>query len=671
MKDFDLEFRLGYDGEAAGDKVHLFAGGRKADAELKLDDSQLETYRDAIEAGGCTKDIVAEMGCLLWSALMAGDVGKLFEDLRGENGPETRFCLYLRIEDYLGSEKLERMPWEALYEENTDGGAKFLARNSGFSIARTPFGRDPEPVAPPPLAGSLKVLVVIPKGSGLANVEREFKNIEAALVAARLTPVLEKLSGDVTPARLRAKIGSQSWDVFHFIGHGRTKARSSAEEAMNPGDPVPLHTEVCLNDDAGGEQWMDGGDLADLFKGTGLRLAVLSCCLAGAAVTGRKLSGLGPAFLNIGARAVVAMRYPIGDGYANDFTMEFYAKLFNGKEPGRVDLAVECAREALYYDRSGDDGRPFITPVLFLAGDPRIFDLSERAVAVEPLAPPSAPAAEVRASLPEPLVKALAEGRLVPVIGPRVLTAEAARTGPPIPDAGQVARALADQFKYPRMEDFELAEAGDWMDSLLLQWVCQCFQNQRWDLAEAVAGIYEDAEPPALLGRIAEWNIPGAFYLHFDKLLAGAFRARDRKFRMVDGVKRSVSPGEYPLLINVKGSIRDHGSLVLTEAEHGRLWDDLAAMEPDVLNLVRGYSGQSSRSLFFLGVSPRDPLVKRLFSKLAENWAGVLQEGSVFFLCRAGEGRDPYWDPFKVAWIEDDLEDVVNRLTALQPGGAR
>jgi hypothetical protein len=317
-------------------------------------------------------------------------------------------------------------------------------------------------------------------------------------------------------------------------------------------------------------------------------------------------------------------------------------------------------------------GRPFITPVLFLAGDPLVFDLSGRPVplAASATAPPPSPA--VRVHLPDRLVQAFAEGRLVPVIGPRVLTAGAVRSGLPIADAGEVARALARRFSYPRMEDFTACETvGDWMDSFLLQWVCQRFCDQRREIAKAVDEMYRGAPPPALLVRIAGWNVPGAFYLHFDGLLEEAFAASNRKVRVVDGVKRPASQGDQPLLVHVKGNFRDWSSLVLTEDEHNRLWDDVGAMDQDVLNLVRGYSGQSSRSLLFLGANPRDPLVKRLFSKLAENWAGVHQEGSVFFLCGAGEKGDPYWDQFKVQWIEADLEDVVNGLTGAQPGGGR
>lgn len=658
MKDFNLDFRLYFDGDAGGYQVHLTADGREARAPLDFTDPRLQLSREAIEENNCSKEVLREVGSQLWSALMAGEVGELFETLRQENGRDVRYAFRLRLEDPGGSEEVELMPWEALYEENPRGGAKFLANHPGFVIVRTPFGRAPSPPAPPlaPPLRPLRVLVVVPEGSGLGNVEREWKNVEAALAQAGMPVAVERLAGGVTPARLREKLRSQDWDVFHFIGHGRADRG---------------RTEIRINSEEGEEFWMDGGDLADLFQGTGLRLAVLNCCLGATPVKGRRLTGMGPAFLNAGAPAVVAMRYEIGDREANDFAKELYRELFLGREPGRVDLAVESARESLYINQPEDVGRPFITPVLFLAGDPRIFDLGDRPAARTATVPVVAPAA-TRMALPDRLVQAFSAGRLVPVIGPRVLTAGAVRSGLPIADAGEVARSLARRFSYPRMEDFTACETiGDWMDSFLLQWVCQRFCDQRREIAKAVDEMYRGVAPPALLLHIAGWNVPGAFYLHFDGLLEEAFASGNRKVRVVDGVRRPVSQGDQPLLVHVKGNFRDWSSLVLTEDEHNRLWDDVGSMDQDVLNLVRGYSGQSSRSLFFLGANPRDPLVKRLFSKLAENWAGAHQEGSVFFLCGAGEKGDPYWDQFKVQWIEADVEDVVNGLTGVPWGGAR
>ncbi|HEY2290540.1 MAG TPA: CHAT domain-containing protein [Thermoanaerobaculia bacterium] len=659
MENVELALRL-FVGGSGVRQVHLAVAGREAEAPLDLDltDGNLRKALNDVEYDVCSKETLRYMGSLLWSALMTGAVGELFAAVRKE-GRDARHLLRLCVE----RSELDLLPWEALYEDGgPQGGVRFLATDPSYTIIRAPLAVAPAG-EPSPLDGPLRILAVIPSGSGL-NVGREVQNLEDCVDRVSDRVVLERLAGQVTPSRLRDKLRDGRWDVFHFIGHGQQSSTSGRTE-------VRLNNEEALNEDF----WLDGESLAGLFKGTGVRLAVLNCCRSGTTVEGRRLSGLAPSLLSAGVPAVVAMRYEIGDREANSFARELYQELLAGREPGRVDEAVESARVALELSQPEDVGRPFITPSLFLAGSPRIFTFasSSPAPAAAPFAvtfvPAGAPAA-APAGLPPELVRALAAGQCVPVIGPRVLAAGAVRSEPPVSDVGQLSRTLAQRFAYPRPRDFELLEAaGDWMGSLLLQWVCQRAQasHRPRDLVEAIEEVYRGARPPAILSRVAEWNVPGLFYLHFDGLLAEAFADRSRRVREVQGVDAAVPLGDLPLLVHVRGSYRDSCSLVLTEDDHNALWDRVGRMSPEILNLARGYAG---RSLFFLGASPRDPLVKRLFSKLIEDWSERAR-GPFFFLCSGEEKGDPFWDQAQVEWIDGDLAATVEALTAAIREGGR
>ena len=206
------------------------------------------------------------------------------------------------------------------------------------------------------------------------------------------------------------------------------------------------------------------------------------------------------------------------------------------------------------------------------------------------------------------------------------------------------------------------------MDSTLLQWVCELAQSQPdpSELTEAIQNAYKGRQPPALLSLVAEWNVPGLFYLHFDGLMEEAFELRGRHARVLPVVNAPVPPGDDPLLVHVRGTYQNGDSLVLTEQDHQILWDRLGKMAPELTRLVRG---PELRSILLLGVNPRDPLVKRLFSKLLEGLS-ERSRGPVFFVCCKGEEGDPYWDRYHVHWIEADLEGFVTSLSQAVRAGA-
>jgi CHAT domain/SIR2-like domain len=655
VKDTFLDFQILRNPAEGGFEVRLVADAWQAQAAFgyDLENPRLNRVVKGLEANQCSLDNLRDIGIALWSGLMVGEVGKLFDGLRQgaglqegkPDGGRTRFLFRLTLPP-----ELEPLPWEALHFERGFG---FLSSHPDHAVVRAPSLAIDGPVQPPMHQGQVRVLAVAPAGSGL-DLEREWNNLDRLGGKLPDRMQVQRLSGRVTPDLLRDTLRRSRWDVLHFSGHG---------ELTDVGRTV-----IRLNDEEGRDRWLDGEAFSHLLVGTGVRLAVLNCCMGGSAVPHRSMSGLGPFLLRAGVPAVVAMRYEITDAVAIRFAERFYSELLGGLEPGRVDLALEHARESIFINQTEDVARDFVTPALYLApGCEQLFALDVAATEA-----PEAVTIERRAStraidVPPELLKALQEGRCVPVLGPRILAGLAARGLGAVTPPRQLARRLAEQFDFPHRRDFELCEAaGDWMDLWLLERVCQHSEavarkaNELYKLAQAIQEAFRAAPAPSVLTQVAAWNFPGVFYLYFDGLLEEAFAGLRRPVRVIHGVDEAVPPGESALLVHVLGSHKDTPSLVLTEQDHDRLWDRIGRMDHHVTELIRGHLG---RSLFFLGSSPRDPLVKRLTSKLLEQ-ASTRTMGPLFFLCRDGEKGDPYWDGFPVIWLEGEVEPLVAEISA-------
>ncbi len=649
MKDIPLDFHLRNDEARGVFVVQLVDRAWKVEEDFSFDfaNKRLSRVLEGIENNHCSLDDLKEIGVNLWTGLMTGKVGEHFETIRQEIEEQTQAGADfegVRFQFRLGlPPELEGLPWEALYQERDFA---FLACHPDHCVLRSPSARIAAPPPPPPIDDKLKILAVIPSGSGL-DAEHEWHNLEVAVGALRDRIHLERLSGRVDSDRLGDRLRAEPWDIVHFIGHGEQAESGKTLIRLNSSEP---------GEDA---RWMEGEKFASLFVGSRVRLAVLNCCLGAKPSPLRSLSGLGPFLLRAGVPAVVAMRYEIPDGVAIRFSDKLYQELLNGRVPGRVDLAVEHARRSIYQTEDEDSARAFVTPILFLAsGCEQLFKIERQATLPRPDPTPSP------VILPEELVDALRQGLCVPVIGQRVLTTGATRSSPQVMEPRQLARTLAEKFSYPRLKDLDLCElAGDWMDLTILQCICQHHvartKGASFRLTKEVQNAYKESRPPALLNQIAGWDVPGVFYLYFDGLLEQAFEETKKSVRIVDAVDVPVPPGTEPLLVHVRGTHKRATSLVLTEQDHDRLWDRIGRMTPGIAELVRGHIG---RSPLFLGVNPRDPLVKRLISKLLED-ASPTTLGPVFFLCRPGEKDDPYWEEFPIVWIEGDLETLATAMT--------
>jgi hypothetical protein len=604
--------------------------------------SRLNQVVKAIAEASVTFDDVREVGAILFTSLLNGDVREHFLAERQEAeraaGDSVQFVLRLDV-----PADLRHLPWECLYEEARGFG--FLLNDPRYVLVRDTPGIELREIAPRQ-ALPLRMLVVIPQGSQL-NVAKELHGLDLAVSKLGAAIEFSVLQGEVTPDRLNDRVNAEPWDVVHFIGHGdvvddTVRVRLNSEDPENP------------------DQWVDGEVFATFFHRSVPRLVVLNCCYGGSQASLRTFSGLGPYLLRAGVPAVVAMQYEIPDTVAIKFAEKFYGELLAGRDRGRIDLALTAARLSLYQNQTKDRPQSFITPVLYLvSGRETLVDLpAQRSPSVvkrveEPL--PAAP----RLELPQDLLDAFKEHRIVPVVGPDLLGVGAMRTRNP-PGPRKLAEQLAREAQFPRMELFERSEAdaesaGVW----LLPAVCQHYERkkERWKLLTAVQRAYKDFPPPPAICQIASWEVPGVICAYFDGLMTEALNGAHKNFRALQSVdQKAAGYRDETLVVHVRGVYSESDSLVLTERDHELLLDRMMNLSSHVADLARKTVG---RSLLFLGVSPRDLLVRRLTRALRGNGRN---QGPMFFVSPDRVVEDAYWDEYNVRWLPMSLDAFLEAI---------
>lgn len=595
-----------------------------------------------IEMGRCKLDHLRDVGSELYDSVFTGKTLELFESFRQATSTDDLALIRLRL-----PRALEQLPWEALYNEQYSG---FVGTHPSYCIAREPLGETTPGQIHPAKQPPLTMLAVIPEGSGL-NVEQEWHNLQQ--ICEKHSGVLraERIDGRVTPERLGARLEQKAYDIVHFIGHGEVSGSDSFT--------------IRLNDPRDGEElWMDAETFASLFYLHPPRLAVLNCCLGAAASPKRSLTGMSPALVRSGVTAVVAMRYEIPDDVAAEFTNSFYRELLGGKKPGRVDSAVSCARQLIYRNKVDSTLRGFITPVLYLKhGNEHLFDLPDlyetEAEDKEEIT--------VSVEVPETLrmcIEKLRRRDCIVVVGPGSLSSSpVTRSGKQAPTMRELAVRLATECNYPwAAESSSEKNTQDWINDLLLPWVCQHYQKvkRRYALIGSIEEAYNGVDPPAIFRLLTRLGIPGIVYTHFDGLIEKAFLERNTPVQTIAAVdQRFESDSGGTILLCPKGLIRLKDSLVLTEEDNERLYDRITQLSPVLRDRMRGQVG---RSAVFVGVSPRDQLVRRIAGQLLEAGDSRTQGPTFFVSGYQSTGDDAYWGKYDVRWISCDIDAFTNLL---------
>ena len=300
------------------------------------------------------EQVVEQFGRELSEALLAGEVGALFEVSRREAADQD---LGLRLKLRIQAPDLAVIPWEFLYDPRE---GEYLALARGTPVIR--YLELPQPLKPLTVTPPLHILGMIasPRDQDRLDTERERRRLETAVKPLQDDGrvALNWVKGE-TWRDLQRAMRTGEWHIFHFIGHG------AYDEESDEGF-------VALSDDGGRTHLLSAAHLGRLLDDHHpLRLVVLNSCEGARGGKHDVLSSTAAVLMRRGLPAVVAMQYEITDRAAIEFTRAFYEAIADGQP---VDGAVAEARIAvsLALERTLEWG----VPVLYMhAPDGLIFSV--------------------------------------------------------------------------------------------------------------------------------------------------------------------------------------------------------------------------------------------------------------------------------------------------------
>jgi hypothetical protein len=322
-------------------------------------------------------DLHIQVGRALYKTLFPGDVGEALRmALNQARTQRGAVALQLRFDE--DAVVLARCPWELLYHRRhlLPSGAVELTRYISY----------PEPPTALPVEPPLRVLYVESRPTDLAPlpIGSEQAVIRSALesLARDGRLVLERLSLPTYDALLD-HIESAQDHILHFDGHGTVARRCPACNAMN----YPHHTNCQRsgcghslegvpplgylafehNDESREVDWVDSRALEHILFNSAVRVAVLSACRGSEARGETLFGGTGPALIQAGVSAVVAMQVPITVPATVKFMQGFYgalarfeslpAAMTSGRR--RLFRSQEWFIPTLYLRSQDDEGRLF------------------------------------------------------------------------------------------------------------------------------------------------------------------------------------------------------------------------------------------------------------------------------------------------------------------------
>ncbi|GAB3205632.1 CHAT domain-containing protein [Nocardia tengchongensis] len=265
----------------------------------------------------------------------------------------------LRVELRMSAPGLAALPWEALWDKDTQG--YVCLTESMVRHVSAPYIVEPQAVTSP-----LRVLglVASPRGMPPLNVSAEQEGLENALNALTSGGWLElewltQASWDA----VHEKLLSDQWHVVHFIGHG------DFDVASNQGS-------IALIGAGGRADMVAANKLAILLRQAEPmpRLVVLNSCASGEQSATDLFSGTAAVLVHHGINAVAAMQFTISDPAAISFARGFYTAIAHGHN---VDDAVRSGRIAILGGASRT--LEWVTPVLYLrSGNTQLFTLTPK-----------------------------------------------------------------------------------------------------------------------------------------------------------------------------------------------------------------------------------------------------------------------------------------------------
>lgn len=273
----------------------------------------------------------------------AADLGKFGDDLFNFLFRDTLLSLYQRLpagpislQIMSDRSEIKEIPWEYLVTPDRQP-----SPHRERSIIRVHPTCGIYSPGPKKFGKKVKVLFVSsdPVDQQGVTWEDVATTINRTFVAQMPDDVSIKVIEGATRKDLLDAIRKETFDVFHFFGHGDVK--------NNTGNLVLEDIKTGQSD------FLTATDLAVALAGKGVRLAILSACLSGAGNYSDDFGVIATALIRAGIPAVVANQFPIPYESISPFVGSIYSSL---ALDGDIDHAVAEGRIALSVLLSGATG---------------------------------------------------------------------------------------------------------------------------------------------------------------------------------------------------------------------------------------------------------------------------------------------------------------------------
>jgi hypothetical protein len=317
------------------------AGQAEGKFALPMSDQELGAAMERMQALATDEAMLTDFGVRLFSSLFHSDVLSRYAESVGM----TRERKGLRIRLRVVPPELATLPWELLYDPEKH---EFLGLSKRALITRyLHVARPPSPLR---TELPLRILIVIasPQSMPRLDNEAEVARIEKALALPLEHNLVQFDVLQNSTARALRDALLNPYHILHFIGHG------DFDEGVG---------HLAFEDRWGDTDLVNGRTLGTLLKNTSVQLVVLNACQSAQNIqTVRAFTGVGPALVEAGIPAVVAMQFAVGDDSALVFTEDFYEMLSRYLP---VDECISHACEGLML-KAGIGSVDWATPTLFL-----------------------------------------------------------------------------------------------------------------------------------------------------------------------------------------------------------------------------------------------------------------------------------------------------------------